>query len=274
MTAAAVIRDGLRLAFHDAGGAGRPLLLQHGLGGAVGQTRDYAGGRPALRLMTLDCRGHGASEAGDPAGFAIATFAGDVAAAVPADVARPLPVGGVSMGAAVALRLAVDRPDLVGALILVRPAWVTEAGPANMAPYAEVGRLLAGRPAAEARALFEAGETARRLREEAPDNLASLCGFFDRAPRDVTSALLTRIAADGPGVTEADLRALRVPTLVVGNTRDAVHPLAHAERLAGLIPGARLVTVTAKADDRARHAAEVGDAIEGFVAAHAPERPS
>lgn len=259
-------RDGLRLAFHDGGGQGTPVLLQHGLGGAVGQIRDYVGGRPGLRPLTLECRGHGSSEAGDAAGFSIATFADDVAAAFDRfGPSGPLVIGGVSMGAAIALRLAVTRPERVSALVLIRPAWLVDPAPANMAPNAEVGRLLADRDPAEARRVFEAGATARRLVVQAPDNLVSLLGFFTREPLAVTSELLTRISADGPGVTADDVRAIAVPTLVIGNARDAVHPLAHAEGLAALIPGAVFKQVTAKADDKARHASEVGAAVEAFV---------
>ena len=85
------------------------------------------------------------------------------------------------------------------------------------------------------------------------------------ADRAVTAALLQRISADGPGVSESDLRALRVPTLVIANGQDFVHPLEHAERLATLIPGSRLVRVTPKAENRARHVADVRDALQDFL---------
>src|SRR5262249_31346240 len=78
--------------------------------------------------------------------------------------------------------------------------------------------------------------TAQDLAANAPDNLASLRGFFARQPQAVTSALLTRISADGPGVTPAEIAGLDLPTLIIGTQLDAVHPLGHAEALAALIP--------------------------------------
>lgn len=48
--------------------------------------------------------------------------------------------------AAIALRLAVRLPKLVRGNIIARPAWVTADGPENMAPNADVGRLLEGFP--------------------------------------------------------------------------------------------------------------------------------
>jgi len=69
----------------------------------------------------------------------------------------------------------------------------------------------------------------------APANLASFDGFFSRMPQAITAALLQAIAADGPGVAEDEVRAIKVPTLVIGHGRDEVHPLAYAEALAALI---------------------------------------
>jgi pimeloyl-ACP methyl ester carboxylesterase len=98
-----------------------------------------------------------------------------------------------------------------------------------------------------------------------PDNLATLMGFFSRQPLDVTAALLGSIAADGPGVTETDLRSLTVPTLVIGHEMDVVHPLAFAEKLAALIPGARLVRITPKAQNRDRYVADMRSALADFL---------
>lgn len=249
----------------DTGGDGLPVLFQHGLCGDATQPAEVFPQGEAFRRITVEARGHGRSEAGDLAQFAIATFTADVAAVIEGLRVAPLVVGGISMGAAIALRLAATHPHLVRGLILARPAWVMESNPPNMAPNAEVGQLLRQHDGETARSIFEASPTARRLTAEAPDNLASLLGFFTRQPRDVTAELLVRISADGPGVTREDLRRIDVPTLVIGHGRDAVHPLAHAEALAGLIPGARLVEITPKAEDRARYVQGFRDALQNFL---------
>lgn len=168
------------------------------------------------------------------------------------------------MGAAIALRLAVHRPELVRGLILARPAWITAYAPPNMRPNAEVGALLAS-DVNNARERFLAGPTAADLRERAPDNLASLLGFFDRQPYEVTAALLTSIAADGPGIDVADLKRISVPSVVIGHELDAIHPLTYAETLAGLIPGAQLRIITPKAVDKARYLADFQAAVREFL---------
>lgn len=257
-----LIRDGLRLAVHDAGGDGQPVIFQHGLCGDARQTAEAFPKDPRFRLLTLECRGHGASDF-DPQPL-IARFAEDIAA-LAETLGRPVVLGGISMGAAIALRLAVIRPDLVSALMLVRPAWETAAAPANMQPNAEAGLCLMRLPVAEARAAFAASPTAALLAKDAPDNLASLMGFFDRQPVSRTAILLTAISRDGPDITAEQLARLRLPVLVAGCGGDVIHPLALSQRLAAVIPQATHVTLPPKGSDKPAHIAALHSAITTFL---------
>ena len=253
-----LVRDGLRLAVHDAGGAGLPVVLQHGLCGDAQQTAEAMPPDPRFRRVTLECRGHGASDFGGT--LSIASFADDVAALAEI-LPGPVVIGGISMGAAIALRLAVMRPDLVRGLILIRPAWVTEDAPNNMAPNAAVGRMIAtGQTAAD----FAKTDMFRHLARAAPDNLASLTGFFARKPLAQTAALLQAISADGPGVTAAQVAAITAPVLICGTERDHVHPLDTAGRLVALT-GARLVELPPKATDKPAHIAALHAALTAFL---------
>jgi pimeloyl-ACP methyl ester carboxylesterase len=257
-------REGLKLAAHDRGN-GVPVIFQHGFCGDAAQPADVFPFDLPARCLTLECRGHGASEAGDTSRFSIATFADDIAAWIESLDLGPVVIGGISMGAAISLRLAVTRPDLVRALVLARPAWVAEAAPANMAPNAVVGDLLGHFPPEEARQRFDALDMASELQAKAPDNLASLLGFFARRPQAVTAALLTRISADGPGVSRQEIADIAVPTLVIGTDVDAIHPIAHAQTLATLIPGARIARITPKALDKQRYTQDFRATLAQFI---------
>jgi pimeloyl-ACP methyl ester carboxylesterase len=144
-------------------------------------------------------------------------------------------------------------------------AWVTEAAPANMAPNAEVGALLERSPPDQAQAVFADSSTAQDLATMAPDNLASLKGFFSRVPQADTARLLTAISADGPGITAANLTALSLPALICATTEDAIHPAAHAEALARLIPQARLIHLPPKGRDKPAHLAAFATAMHQFL---------
>ena len=247
-------------------GDGPAFVFQHGRCGDAAQPAEVFPRESGFCLITVESRCHGGSESGSETGLSIATFADDVIDAVQARTSMPSVFGGISMGAAIALRIAIIRPDLVRALVLARPAWLTEAAPANMRPYAEVGEFLARHPPEDARIRFEGSPTAARLRREAPDNLATLIGFFSRQPHDTTSRLLRRIASDGPGVTREQIGRLAVPTLVIGHAKDESHPLRYAETLADLIPRAQLATITPKAESRAAYVADFRAALARFLA--------
>jgi pimeloyl-ACP methyl ester carboxylesterase len=258
-------RAPVQLTYYDAARGSVPVVLQHGLCGSAQQTAEAFPEDEDLRLLTLECRGHGTSSAGAADGLSIASFADDVIALIESERLAPVILGGISMGAAISLRIAVRRPELVRALILARPAWVTESAPANMRPNAEVGELLASVAPERARARFEQGATARQLATEAPDNLASLLGFFERQPLIVTAELLQRISVDGPGVSPDEVRAVAVPALVIGHQADAIHPLSHARSLAALLPQAELVEITPKSVSRETYINDLHAAIRQFI---------
>ena len=164
----ALQRDDATLRVFDSG-AGMPVVFQHGLGGDAAQVAENFPDGPAYRRLTVECRAQGGSTAGSVRPFSIAMFAADVLAAC--DTPHFV-VGGISTGAAIALRLAALHPDRVTALILARPAWVFDRAPANMRPFAEIARLLREHPPTAARERFAASPTARMLATEAPDNSA------------------------------------------------------------------------------------------------------
>ena len=257
-------RDGLRLAGRDLGN-GLPVVFQHGLGGDEAQVAEVFSDGSGFRRLTLECRGQGRSPKDDPGRYAIATFADDVLAFADARGIGRFVAGGISMGAAIALRLAVRQPERVIALVLARPAWLWQPAPQNMQMFAEVASHLRDPERQRAIADFERSDTARRLAREAPDNLASMRKFLEVEDRAGLAALLSAIAADGPGVSEAELRSIRVPTLVLGTGMDLAHPLDHARTLASMIPGAELVELTAKSLDRPRYVAEFRAALSGFL---------
>ena len=90
---------------------------------------------------------------------------------------------------------------------------------------------------------------------------ATISGTQELAPSS------ERIAIDGPGVTPDQVAALTLPALVIGHGRDLLHPFDHAERLAGLISGARLVEITPKATSLDRYVLEFRAALRSFLTA-------
>ena len=266
---ATLSRDGATLRVTDTG-EGLPVVFQHGLGGGEAQVaQTFPSG---FRRITLECRGHGGSGLGERRPVSFEMFADDVLAAAGEAGLDRFVAGGVSMGAAIALRLACRHPRRVAGLVLVRPAWTFSPAPQNMQPIAEVASLILEHGPAKGRTVFAQSETATRLYREAPDNLSSLLGYFDRTDASAFAQVLANIAADGPSVSERDAAALDIPTLVVGNAVDAVHPLSTAYTLAAAIPNAIFAEITPKAQDSAKHFSALHGQITSFLQAHSQVR--
>ena len=243
------------------GGEGLPVIFQHGLGGDETQVAEVFPDGRGIRRLTLECRGQGKSSLGNVKEISIANFADDVLAFADSRGIDRFIIGGISMGAAIALRIAIRHPERVNALILARPAWLWAAAPENMKPFLEVASYLQQRTVSN----FEASATAQRLSREAPDNLLSLKKFLSTNDRAATASLLSAIAADGPGVSEVEVRAVAAPTLIVGHKIDVVHPLEFAQTLASRIVGSQFVEITPKAADKPKHVVEFRANVTQFL---------
>jgi len=120
--------DGIRLAWGMWPGIGAPVVALHGVTASymnfVGVADQLRGRRP---LLALDLRGRGdsdkpepsAEETGSAAPYGMSQHARDVAAAMRAFELGPSIVVGHSMGAFVAVALAVEHPEMVAGTVLV-----------------------------------------------------------------------------------------------------------------------------------------------------------
>lgn len=105
-------------------GSGTPVVLLHGLFGAAANLGAVARPLSAThQVITMDLRNHGSSP--HAAGMDYADMAQDVADTLRDAAVGPAAVIGHSMGGKVAMRLALDRPDIVSRLGVLDIAPVT-----------------------------------------------------------------------------------------------------------------------------------------------------
>jgi pimeloyl-ACP methyl ester carboxylesterase len=256
---------GLSLSYRDEG-SGPALVFQHGLGANADQAAEVIGGYDGFRRITLECRGHGNSELGLISELSIATFCDDLLALLDHLNISRCHIGGISMGAAVTSRLVVLNPLRAQSLCVARPAWFDRKSPENMAIFAVVAAFLEAHGPDEGRAVFAKSSHYLALKALSPDNAASLLGQFERPDTLSTQALLSTIAVDGPGLSFADYRALRLPVQVIGHGQDAIHPLAMAQQLADAVEQAKLVEITPKSVSKAAYLSDLQSAYAAFLA--------
>ena len=126
--------NGINL-YYEVSGSGPSVILCHGY---TGSHQDWMFQVPVLaqkyQVVTIDHRGHGASDAPSSAdAYSIPTLGDDLHALLNyLDIARCCLVGH-SMGGLVALQLALDQPHVVSSLVLVD----TASGPVNIPGHAD-----------------------------------------------------------------------------------------------------------------------------------------
>jgi 3-oxoadipate enol-lactonase len=236
----AATRDGTRIA-HQSSGAGAPLLL---LSGQTGSHRWWTRVRSDFdafrRVVTLDYRGTGDSDA-PPGPYSTPGFADDAVAVLDDLGIVRADVYGTSMGGRVAQWLAVRHPERVRRLVL---GCTSPGGPHAVERSAAVRRALADPdPAAAQRALLDLMYTPGWLaRHPEPYWTLGDPGMPRHARREHLRA------SNGHDAWDA-LPRITAPTLVLHGDDDALNPTANAPLLAGRIPGARLLLLPG-----ARHA--------------------
>lgn len=265
--------DGLALS-GDATGDGAPLVLAHGLTATrrnVVQGSRHLIGR-GWRLVGYDARGHGeSSPAPDRDAYEYADLAADLEAVFDAQGLDSAPLAGSSMGAATAVRFALDHPERVSALVLITPAY---RGPGQLGPeaLAHWDRLASALEGGDVGAFVDASganELPERWRE--PALLATRQRIERHRNLDAVARALRVVPRSEAFRGLEELERLEMPVLVAG-TRDEAdpgHPLATAEEYARRLPRGKLAVEepgdTPLAWQGARLSRTIGDFLSGAI---------
>ena len=235
-------RDGARIFYRDEG-AGRPVVLLHGMmahGGFFEGQRSLAAD---FRLIGIDLRGHGNSPK-DGSRLQVATLAGDVA-----ELAEQLDLEGAigigwSLGASILWRLLSDKTGrrFAGAVTIDMTPKVLNEGGWTLGLSAELCEARRQAMADDFEAFAHAAGSAifaQPVRDE-HKALAAWAGT-EFAANDPAS-----IAAIWNSLVEEDLRPalarIEQPTIVVHGAHSQLYGSATAEHLVAALPNARAVS--------------------------------
>ena len=252
--------DGARIYWRLDGAADKPaLVLLTSIGTDMGL---YDAAAPLLladfRLLRIDTRGHGASDA-PAADYTLDLLAGDVLAAMDAAGIATASVCGTSLGGMIAMELALKAPERVEGLVLACTsaamdvaAWTARIATVRTEGLAAIANMALGRFFSEPfRSQHVATvETVRAgLLAMSADGYSG-CGA---AIRDMD--LLSRL----PAVT--------APTLVIGGLKDVSTPFeGHGDRIVVAIPGATTTMLDTAHLPSLEDPTAFAGAVRGFLA--------
>lgn len=228
--------DDVDVAWFEAG-RGDTLVLIHGL---ADDHRAWRRTVPDLvlrhRVLLYDLRGHGQTSLGSPDGT-LRQLGSDLASLLDAIEVDHADIAGFSLGGTIAMRLAIDHPDLVRHLVLV-------------ATSSRVGRA-ASEWYRERAAMVERADPRLRgtLDQDTADVYAQSPGELDEGllirrqstgdPRGYGNACVA-MAGLNASPLDPELPRIKAPTLVVASDRDQHCPPKAAEIIATGIGGSQL----------------------------------
>jgi pimeloyl-ACP methyl ester carboxylesterase len=235
--------DRVRIYYEEHGG-GTPLVLAYGIGG---NTRmwdvNVAGLAARHRVVLWEPRGHARSDApADPAKYSFRRWALDLKSVLDHLGLRRAHVGGLSLGAGIATRFALQWPRRVGALV------VTNSSSASGLPLSWQNVVMRARSIeiTLTQGMDAMAEFAMASNPNVSERLALDPGakaeFYEEyrqlQPIGYANALRALLAMDH--ITD-DLPKLRMPVLLVGGDRDpSLGPMKVMRRK---IRGAKLVVL-------------------------------
>lgn len=195
-------------------------------------------------------------------GESMSDIAGHLAESIEAEFGGPVLLTGTSTGGSVVLQLAVDRPDLVRALVVVAAAY--RLGP--------IGRQLQQDLAASVRAGRAADGWAKVMTAMLPGRLQGpaqpLTSLLARSmARGDTNDLLVTLEAEDVFDVGERLPRISARTLVIGGAKDRFYGRALFERTAAGIPHGQAHIYPAWGHMRTSASATTGNLTLGFMLA-------
>jgi 2-hydroxy-6-oxonona-2,4-dienedioate hydrolase len=227
-------------------GRGEPVILLHGMGGEGARWMPTISGlAPFFRVIAPDQIGFGQSDK-PLTMYHSGVFAGFVARFMEAIGVSRATIIGQSMGAGVALYLAVHHPASVARLVLVNGVGYRSASDPPPPPP-----NWRDRQTANAGTLEESRKYLEKLYYDhrfITDEMVEQNLILRLRSAYTIESMQTANGRGLGGVMEEEVQAIKVPTLLVWGMNDPLSPVASAEKLNSWIKGSRKVLI-----DKAGH---------------------
>ncbi len=243
-------------------GSGPTLVFQHGLTANSSQIERLLGPMEKLHIICADCPGHGASQLDSGRVPSFENYANEIISLLGTRKIENVYLGGLSMGAGIALNIAVRFPSRVKALIFLRPAWLNTPFPQNLSILQTASTYL-NHPNGNVE--FQKLESFLRLKAQLPGAANSLLGIFADHQQDCLEMVISSLVSDTPLEKMSELEKIDCPCLILGNDHDPLHPFSIAHELSLNIKNSELKKVTSRYVNDTLHGQEIRHHIMKFI---------
>lgn len=250
-------------------GQGPPIVMTHGLLSSIGMA-DILGETPTyltdrFQLIRYDSRGHGRSGyTNDPADFTWDVLVEDLRGLMRHLEVKRATIWGSSVGAGVALVLALHHPEMVERLILQPPPPLGQQASAPSAQlFGGLSLLIEGLGLEKAVDIALSLRPWNALKDAAPEIYGWIRSLLLSQNEEAIVPAIRGIVL-GPELPHHRFHEIKAPTLILAHPGDDLHPLASSERLHEAIEGSKLVVAPSMIHYR-QHPEELEAVVQGFL---------
>ena len=253
--------------YYKTSGKGVPFLFLHGMGGSTKQSEKLFQAPDGIRMAYMDQRGNGETPIGPLNDLQFEQMSEDVLAFAEHLKLKQFILGGVSMGAAVASRLATQHGDRVLGLVLVRPAWTHFPMDVEVRElYHKVAELMETcKDSREAAEYFQKWEVYRSLKKEAPSVAKSLLGHFSEKHIEDNYEKFRILPEQSPFHNPGQLKQITCPTLIAATKKDPIHKYQYGLYHRDYIQDSEFAELVPKSEDKKLHQIQLQNEIDRFL---------
>ena len=243
-------------------GAGIPFVFQHGLGANISQAEQLLGQIKGIKWVFMDMPGHGNSILTNDATPSFDFYTDTVVSSLDKLGINAAHFGGISMGAGIALNMALRYPEKVQGLFLVRPAWINEPSPDNLKILLKAANLIGRSDGIEE---FKKELAFLAISSNLPKAAEALLSVFDSKQQKSLPTVLKAMVNDQPYSKLEELKNINLPCMILGNDDDPLHPQEIADITHRNIAGSAIHKIPSRYLDSARHKIKINELITKYI---------
>ena len=250
MLAELKVSDGTNLIYLDQG-HGPLALFQHGFGMDWQQIHEVWPAKLGIRLICLNLRGHGNSETGSLGDLSFARAVEDILELIVHLGEKPKIVGGISLGAALAMEL--TQYLSFNHLIISRPAFDVDGNTSNFNVFRALQQIMRDKPRDSWLVQLEHEACFQTLAISAPRNQETYRRLLEHPRLSELMVWMNALEARAMTVDAETLMHLKSRTDIIEQAHDALHPFTLARKFRDLIPNSHLHAVASGKESESRY---------------------